>query len=109
MDYTISVEAEFEANNITPEKALLASMLARAILDTQSDDLNTFRGVRKWIYRIPKDLFKPPAWSFYWVCLHLNLDPEALKATLKRQKVNIDSLNKYRRLGRVPKDLLKLL
>lgn len=78
-DYgTPQIDAEIEPPRQTsPERAMLAAMLARAIMDSQSSDPPLAGEAREWLSSNSGDPYQ-----FRWVCGHLDLDPEALRQAL---------------------------
>ncbi|MGA1190920.1 MAG: hypothetical protein ACO3XO_01420 [Bdellovibrionota bacterium] len=81
---TDSDEEEGENQSpVKPERNLLAAVLARAICDafgTAHCERHVVRSARQWLFGklAPKEPF-----SFAWVALHLDLDPNSLQHTLR--------------------------
>lgn len=84
---------DFEAHSpVKPERNLLAAVLARAICDafgTAHCERHVVRSARQWLFGklTPKRSF-----SFAWVALHLDLEPEALQETLRTYENNPEEI-----------------
>lgn len=71
----------------TPERNLLAAVLARAICDAFGSsfaDSGTIRSAKRWLASEEIHDF-----SFFWVCQNLELDPVQIKIALKESAEKI--------------------
>ena len=77
---------------VKPERNLLAAVLARAICDafgTAHCERHIVRSARQWLFGklTPKKSF-----SFAWVALHLDLDPQELQRDLRDYEDNPEGI-----------------
>lgn len=71
------------ASPVKPERNLLAAVLARAICDafgTAHCERHVVRSARQWLFG---KLTPKKAFSFAWVAMHLDLEPESLQESLR--------------------------
>jgi len=88
-------DSDEDSSNSSPVKAernLLAAVLARAICDafgTAHCERHVVRSARQWLFGklTPKEPF-----SFAWIALHLDLEPEQLQESLRGYELNPDDL-----------------
>ena len=66
----------------TPERNLLAAILRRALFDFSSGDLEERIAAKEWFLAGANQ--KP--FSFAWVCLQLNLEPEAILLRIRARR-----------------------
>lgn len=66
-----------------PHRNMLAAILGRAILDLEDSDHVVRRDAIKWFLK-PQSELKPKPFTFQWVCLHLDLEPQTLLLAISR-------------------------
>ncbi len=85
-------EGQESQSAVKPERNLLAAVLSRAICDafgTAHCERHIVRSARQWLF----GKLKPKkAFSFAWVCLHLDLDPIELQQTLRSYEKNPENV-----------------
>lgn len=81
---SISVDEEYEnAFKDSPERRLLAAVLNRAITDFLCDsDPKSQEEAKEWIFTPLSDA--PEPFSFQFVCMELDLDPEESQTALTK-------------------------
>lgn len=86
-------EEEYEAQSpVKPERNLLAAVLARAICDafgTAQCERHIVRSARQWLFG---KLTPTKPFSFAWVALHLDLDPQELQRDLRDYEDNPEGI-----------------
>jgi hypothetical protein len=89
-----------QADHPHPEKGLLSAILGRAICDLTSDTATTKedrRSANAWIFLRKRD--ERWAFTFAWVCLHLDLDPKEIRRWI-RNEIEGGRVNRWSDIGR---------
>ena len=76
-----------EVENYLPERGLLTGVLRRAIWDYLGSDGSESRDAEYWIFKHSGNRLRLE-FSFTWICEHLNLDPQQVRASIKYHKEN---------------------
>jgi hypothetical protein len=78
------IESQQSPSPVKPERNLLAAVLARAICDAFGSaqcDRHEVRSARQWLFG---QLTPKLPFSFAWVAIHLDLEPNSLQDTLRK-------------------------
>jgi len=83
---------EENQSKVKPERNLLSAVLARAICDAFGSahcERHIVRSARQWIFGklSPKEPF-----SFAWVAIHLDLEPDQLQMSLREYEDDPESI-----------------
>ena len=84
---------------IKPERNLLAAVLSRAICDAFGQarcERHVVRSARQWIF---SELTPKVPFSFAWIALQLDLDPQFLQNNLRMYESSADDANLQERLA----------
>ena len=78
------IDSQQSISPVKPERNLLAAVLARAICDAFGSaqcDRHEVRSARQWLFG---QLTPKLPFSFAWVAIHLDLEPNSLQETLRK-------------------------